>query len=67
MKFDGESLNLVSAGDRLFSSALDATDIVQKLVLMTEARRCYRLADIGSMVSIIDRWIGNGESQKTTV
>lgn len=57
MKFDCESLNLVATGDRLFSSALAAKDFAQKLILMAEARRCYQGADIGSMVSIIDRWL----------
>lgn len=57
MNFDSEVFNLIAAGDRLMNSALDVGDVAMKLVLLAEAKRCYKSAGIESMVQIIDKWL----------
>lgn len=67
MKYTEESFNMITAGDRLMQSALGASDVVQRMILFVEARRCYKNAGLEATVRMIDRWIGGDQIQRGTV
>lgn len=63
MMFDPKSLSSLYRGDQLFQRGLDCTDVVLRIGLFSEARRCYKDADYMSGVKIIDSWLGRNVSR----
>ena len=58
MRFDAECFNQIAEGDRLFERGIKCQDWTLRTMLFCEARRCYAIADLESMVKVIDRLVG---------